>query len=99
MYWAKSLYTLTLRIWAFLDPGTIHIYIHVCVCVCVCIHIENLGVSVPEDYTHVVQCQKRPTTVSKETYYSVKRDLLQCQKGPTTVRTIHMYICAVLGLF
>jgi hypothetical protein len=22
-------------------------------------------------------CQKRPTTVSKETYYSVKRDLLQ----------------------
>jgi hypothetical protein len=27
----------------------------------------------------------RPTTVSKETYYSVKRDLLQCQKRPTTV--------------
>jgi hypothetical protein len=25
-------------------------------------------------YIHV-QCQKRPTTVSKETYYSVKRDL------------------------
>jgi len=25
-----------------------------------------------------------PTTVSKETYYSVKRDLLQCQKRPTT---------------
>jgi len=25
------------------------------------------------------------TTVSKETYYSVKRDLLQCQKRPTTV--------------
>jgi hypothetical protein len=24
------------------------------------------------------RCQKRPTTVSKETYYSVKRDLLQC---------------------
>ena len=24
-------------------------------------------------------------TVSKETYYSVKRDLLQCQKRPTTV--------------
>jgi hypothetical protein len=23
--------------------------------------------------------------VSKETYYSVKRDLLQCQKRPTTV--------------
>jgi hypothetical protein len=29
--------------------------------------------------------QKRPITVSKETYYSVKRDLLQCQKRPTTV--------------
>jgi hypothetical protein len=27
------------------------------------------------------QCQKRPTIVSKETYYSVKRDLLQCQKA------------------
>ena len=26
----------------------------------------------------LLQCQKRPTTVSKETYYSVKRDLLQC---------------------
>jgi len=62
----------------------------------------------------LLQCQKRPTTVSKETYrreerqdsararesvlsgtipnrvskdtyYSVKRDLLQCQKRPTTV--------------
>ncbi len=26
-----------------------------------------------------------PVLVSKETYYSVKRDLLQCQKRPTTV--------------
>jgi hypothetical protein len=25
----------------------------------------------------LVQCQKRPSTVSKETQYSVKRDLLQ----------------------
>ena len=33
----------------------------------------------------LLQCQKRPTTVSKETYYSDKRDLLQCQKRPTTV--------------
>ena len=33
---------------------------------------------------HLLQCQKRPTTLSKETYYSVKRDLLQCQKRPTT---------------
>jgi hypothetical protein len=30
-------------------------------------------------------CQKRPSTVSKETYYSVKRDLVQCQKIPSTV--------------
>ena len=28
--------------------------------------------------------QKRPTIVSKETYYSVKRDILWCQKRPTT---------------
>ena len=33
----------------------------------------------------LLQCQNRPTTVSKETYYSVKIDLLQCQKRPTTV--------------
>jgi hypothetical protein len=25
----------------------------------------------------LLQCQKRPTTVSKETYYSVKRDLMK----------------------
>ena len=29
--------------------------------------------------------QKRPSTVSKETQYSVKRDLVQCQKRPSTV--------------
>jgi hypothetical protein len=28
------------------------------------------------------QCQKRPISVSKETYISVKRDLYQCQKRP-----------------
>ncbi len=28
------------------------------------------------DYVVVEVCQKRPTIVSKETYYSVKRDLL-----------------------
>jgi hypothetical protein len=33
----------------------------------------------------LLQCQKRPITVSKGTYYSVKRDLLQCQKRPITV--------------
>ncbi len=27
----------------------------------------------------------RPSTVSKETWYSVKRDLVQCQKRPSTV--------------
>jgi len=34
--------------------------------------------------------QKRPTTVSKETYYSVKRDLLQCQKRPTEERSVRI---------
>jgi len=33
----------------------------------------------------IVGYHTRPTTVSKETYYSVKRDLLQCQKRPTKV--------------
>jgi len=36
-------------------------------------------------YQTLVQCQKRPSTVSKETQYSVKRDLVQCQKRPSTV--------------
>jgi hypothetical protein len=36
----------------------------------------------------LLECQKRPTTVSKETYYSVKRDLLQCQKRPTRVSCV-----------
>ena len=34
---------------------------------------------------HGLQRVKRDLLQSKETYYSVKRDLLQCQKGPTTV--------------
>jgi hypothetical protein len=34
----------------------------------------------------LLQCQKRPIIVSKETYYSVKRDILQCQKRPITVK-------------
>jgi len=51
-----------------------------------------------ESERDLLQCQKRPTTaskktyysvirdvlVSKETYYSVKRGDLQCQKRPTT---------------
>jgi hypothetical protein len=32
-----------------------------------------------------IECQKRPITVSKEAYYSVKFELLQCQKRPITV--------------
>jgi hypothetical protein len=36
-----------------------------------------------ETYKVSKETKKRPSTVSKETYYSVKRDLLQCQKRPT----------------
>jgi len=32
------------------------------------------------------------TGVSKETYYSVKRDLLQCQKRPITVSDDGLYV-------
>jgi hypothetical protein len=47
---------------------------------------------IKQDGLPVRQCQKRPTTVSKETYYSVKRDLLQCQKRPTTVsKMVYLY--------
>jgi len=63
-------------------------YVCIYTFVCVYIHIDSAS-------DRKVQCesgrgrrrggQKRPTTVSKETYYSVKRDLLQCQKRPTTV--------------
>jgi hypothetical protein len=34
--------------------------------------------------------QKRPTTASKETYYSVKRDMLQRQKRPTREPYYHV---------
>ena len=40
----------------------------------------------------LVQCQKRPVTVSKETYYNVKRDLLQCQQRPITMSKETYYI-------
>jgi len=36
----------------------------------------------------LLQCQKRPTTVSKETYYSVKRDL-QCGADRSPVMMIY----------
>jgi len=50
-----------------------YIYMYICDCRHACMHI----------YMHVYP--NPHTTVSKETYYSVKRDLLQCQKRPTTV--------------
>jgi hypothetical protein len=49
--------------------------------ICMCMHLHHVHIDNYCSHT----CQKRPTTVSKETYYSVKRDLLQCQKRPTTV--------------
>ncbi len=55
-------------------------------CVCVCIprqrayHFTHALTHKISHSLSLLQCQKRPTTVSKETYYSVKRDLLQCQK-------------------
>jgi len=38
---------------------------------------EEVPLHLQAQESHLLQCQKRPTTVSKETYYSVKRDLLQ----------------------
>jgi hypothetical protein len=68
----------------------IHAYLSIDLCVCVCVYTYiSTGIYVwhtgAEEEGSRLQCQKRPTTVSKETYYSVKRDLLQCQKRPTTV--------------
>jgi hypothetical protein len=45
--------------------------------------------------------QKRPTTVSKETYYSVKIDLIQCAShgrwtGRRAVRMLLLFMCYVL---
>ena len=43
--------------------------LHVCVCVCVCVCVSaDMSVFHP---SCLLQCQKRPITVSKETYYSV----------------------------
>ena len=39
-----------------------------------------------------------PSTVSKETYYSVKRDLLQCQKRPTPVsKETYSSMCSLIA--
>ena len=48
--------------------------------------------------SEVLHSQKRPT-VSKETYYSVKRDLLQCQKRFSCILEMHTtaYLVIVLG--
>jgi hypothetical protein len=75
-----------------------------CVCVCVCVMHDVLA-------QHscvcvcVCVCQKRPLTVSKETSYSVKRDLLQCQKRPLTVSketyySVHLslHVCVLVDL-
>jgi hypothetical protein len=37
----------------------------------------------------LLQCQKRPTTVSKETYYSVKRDLVKKLWDQSSTPTMH----------
>ena len=47
-----------------------------------------------------LQCQKRPITASKETYYSVKRDLLQRQKRPIRPNILilnHSLACSLLS--
>jgi hypothetical protein len=61
----------------------------VCVCMKVCMYVY-IYFRARVCARDLLQCQKRPTTVSKETYYSVKRDLLQCQKRPITEG---MYVC------
>jgi hypothetical protein len=50
-----------------------------------CPHVSNTCSFMSARYAlectlYLFQGQKRPITVPKETYYSVKRDLLQCQK-------------------
>jgi hypothetical protein len=58
---------------------------YVCMYVCVCMYVSQtrrqprcLG---RKDCRNLPVLPMGPTTVSKETYYSVKRDLLQCQKS------------------
>ncbi len=57
-----------------------------------------LAPSSPSPKRDLLQCQKRPITVSKETYYRVKRDLLQCQKRPITVSKECSFLALALSL-
>jgi hypothetical protein len=61
-------------------PVCVPMCVPVCVPVCVpmCVPIWLTSKQKPIE-------RQQETIVSKETYYSVKRDLLQCQKRPTTV--------------
>ena len=53
---------------------------------CVCIYsLYYIHIYLVKDTKGRSKVRKRPITVSKETYYSVKRDLLQCQKRPITL--------------
>jgi hypothetical protein len=63
----------------------------VCLCLSVCVsdcHCLSVSVYLP-----------LPTTVSKETYYSVKRDLLQCQKRPTTCHCLSVSVYLPLRIY
>jgi hypothetical protein len=64
-----------------------YVYTYICVCVYIYVYVYIYSFR-PRSMNCLIEgkklCQKRPITVSKETYYSVKRDLLQCQKRPIT---------------
>jgi hypothetical protein len=48
-------------------------------------------------YRDLAQCQKRPSTVSKETYYSVQRDLLQVYACKHLCEAIHVEVWGCFG--
>jgi hypothetical protein len=64
----------------------VHVCVYVCVYVCVCVCVrererERVYLLTPISSISCLEnvwtaCQKRPTILSKETYYSDKRDLL-----------------------
>ena len=69
-------------------------YIRVCVCVTVCDGVRRWFVWLRSGLAVLYDCLKRPITMSKETYYNVKRDLLQCQKRPVTgSKSFVLYDC------